>query len=49
MPSPFPGMDPYLESLGVFPDFHDSYFGCSGFIPFLLEAPQMLANSRIDC
>jgi hypothetical protein len=25
MPSPFPGMDPYLERPEVFPDFHDSY------------------------
>ncbi len=25
MPSPFPGMDPYLERPGVFHDFHQSY------------------------
>ncbi len=25
MPSPFPGMDPYLESPDIFPDFHDSF------------------------
>ncbi len=25
MPSPFPGMDPYLESTEYFGDFHDSY------------------------
>lgn len=25
MPSPFPGMDPYLEQPDVFPDFHDSF------------------------
>jgi hypothetical protein len=25
MPSPFPGMDPWLEDPGVFPDFHDSF------------------------
>lgn len=24
MPSPFPGMDPYLEDPGVFPDFHNA-------------------------
>ena len=24
MPSPFPGMDPYLEGPDIFPDFHDS-------------------------
>lgn len=34
MPSPFPGMDPYLESPEVFPDFHDS------FITYLREALQ---------
>jgi len=32
MPSPFPGMDPWLESPGVFPDFHNSFIG------FLREA-----------
>ena len=25
MPSPFPGMDPYLESPDVWPDFHDRF------------------------
>ena len=25
MPSPFPGMDPYLENPENFPDFHDSF------------------------
>src|SRR5437879_961215 len=25
MPSPFPGMDPYLEDPTVFPDLHDSF------------------------
>ena len=25
MPSPFPGMDPYLEDPEIFPDFHDSF------------------------
>jgi len=24
MPSPFPGMDPWLEDSGVFPDLHSS-------------------------
>jgi hypothetical protein len=24
MPSPFPGMDPYLDNPEIFPDFHDS-------------------------
>ena len=34
MPSPFPGMDPYLENPEIFPDFHDS------FITYLREALQ---------
>jgi uncharacterized protein DUF4058 len=34
MPSPFPGMDPYLESPEIFPDVHDS------FITYLREALQ---------
>ncbi len=34
MPSPFPGMDPYLEGPEIFPDFHDS------FITYLREALQ---------
>jgi len=34
MPSPFPGMDPYLENPEIFPDFHDSA------ITYLREALQ---------
>ncbi len=34
MPSPFPGMDPFLESPEIFPDFHD------GFIAYLRESVQ---------
>ena len=34
MPSPFPGMDPYLEGPEIFPDFHDSV------ITYLREALQ---------
>src|SRR5262245_46033939 len=34
MPSPFPGMDPYLESPEIFSDFHDSI------ITYLREALQ---------
>ena len=34
MPSPFPGMDPYLENREIFPDFHDSA------ITYLREALQ---------
>ena len=25
MPSPFPGMDPYLEAPDTWPDFHDAF------------------------
>lgn len=25
MPSPFPGMDPYVEHAEIFPDFHDRF------------------------
>lgn len=28
MPSPFPGMDPYLEDPDIFPDFHNSFVFC---------------------
>jgi hypothetical protein len=34
MPSPFPGMDPYLEHPDIFPDFHDS------FVTYLRESLQ---------
>lgn len=34
MPSPFPGMDPYLENPEILPDFHDS------FLTYLREALQ---------
>ncbi len=34
MPSPFPGMDPFLEHPDIFPDFHNS------FITYLSEAIQ---------
>ena len=34
MPSPFPGMDPYLEHPEIFPDFHDR------FVTYLSEAIQ---------
>src|SRR5579862_3704090 len=27
MPSPFPGMDPYIERPEIWPDFHDSLIG----------------------
>jgi hypothetical protein len=28
MPSPFPGMDPYLEDAGSWPDFHSTFVNC---------------------
>ena len=34
MPSPFPGMDPWLESRAIFPDLHNS------FIAYLREGPE---------
>ncbi len=40
MPSPFPGMDPYLESPEIFPDFH------GGFITYLREALQAILPVR---
>jgi hypothetical protein len=40
MPSPFPGMDPCLESPEIFPDFHDS------FITYLREALQAILPAR---
>jgi Protein of unknown function (DUF4058) len=27
MPSPSPGMDPYLEAPDIWPDFHDAFAG----------------------
>ena len=27
MPSPFPGMDPYLEAPQIWPDYHPDYYG----------------------
>ena len=40
MPSPFPGMDPGLESPDIFPDFHDS------FITYLREGLQALLPTQ---
>jgi Protein of unknown function (DUF4058) len=40
MPSPFPGMDPYLESPAVWPDFHNRFIAVlSQAINALLPAP----------
>lgn len=40
MPSPFPGMDPYIERAELWPDFHDS------FITFLRGALQPLLRPK---
>jgi hypothetical protein len=37
MPSPFPGMDPYLENPEIFPDFHDSFVTCYDAGPYARE------------
>ena len=40
MPSPFPGMDPWLERRGLFPDFHDRFLAeISARLNLLLPAP----------
>ncbi len=30
MPSPFPGMEPYLEAPDIWPDFHGALAGAPG-------------------
>ncbi len=40
MPSPFPGMDPYIERPAIFPDFHDSL------ITYIRAALQPLLRPR---
>ena len=40
MPSPFPGMDPYLEAPHIWPDFHDRFAGqISTILNAVLPAP----------
>ena len=40
MPSPFPGMDPYLEAADIWPDFHDRFAGqISSELNRILPAP----------
>ena len=43
MPSPFPGMDPFLEHPDIFPDFHDS------FITHLREQDPGAASAALHC
>jgi hypothetical protein len=46
MPSPFLGMDPYLEALDVWPDFHHRFaFAVSDELNRLLP-PDTMPNSR---
>ena len=47
MPSPFPGMDPYLERAQVFPDFHGSMITClRGALQPLLPEPYFAASDE---
>ncbi len=40
MPSPFPGMDPYLEAPDIWPDLHEALAGeMRGELNFLLPQP----------
>ena len=41
MPSPFPGIDPYLESQGYWPDFHVS------FIPYFFRSYAVRGFGRL--
>lgn len=44
MPSPFPGMDPWLEKRGVFPDLHNRFIGeMSAVLNALLPPPYFTA------
>src|SRR5262245_53295241 len=49
MPSPFPGMDPYLEHPEFFPDLHDSLIGYlrEAIQPLLPPAYYALRKSRV--
>lgn len=47
MPSPFPGMDPYLENRDIFPDFHDRFVThISEVLHAALPAPYYAALGR---
>ena len=45
MPSPFPGMDPWLEGPAVFPDLHDSFIFCLREALNAAMPPQFYARS----
>ncbi len=50
MPSPFPGMDPYLEQRALFPDLHDGFVArCSEALQARLPEPYYAAiGSRLS-
>ena len=48
MPSPFPGMDPYLEAPSIWPDFHDALAAeIRGELNRTLPSPTMLASKCV--
>lgn len=49
MPSPFPGMDPYIERPAIWPDFHDSLITCirAALQPVLRPRYVALAQDRL--
>jgi hypothetical protein len=49
MPSPFPGMDPYIERAEIWPDFHDRFitYCCGALQPLLRPRYVALAQDRL--
>lgn len=49
MPSPFPGMDPYIERGEIWPDFHDRFitYLCAALKPLLLPRYVALTQDRL--
>ncbi|MBI3863629.1 MAG: DUF4058 family protein, partial [Planctomycetia bacterium] len=49
MPSPFPGMDPYIERSEIWPDFHDRFitYLCAALKPLLLPRYVALTQDRL--
>lgn len=49
MPSPFPGMDPYIERREIFPDFHDRFitYLCAALTPLLRPRYVALTADRL--
>ncbi len=50
MPSPFPGMDPYLEDPAFWPDFHFTFIGCwrEALAALLPEPYEARINERVN-